>query len=99
MEESYILEKQKPCLAVKWLKEEKPVIMSFTSDEVKAMIDAYKMKTYLEARNKLIMMMFADTSIRSLELCHLMCSNIGDTTIKIILTHSSLSKIMVVTTL
>lgn len=84
IDEGYILSKHNPCTGVKWLKEETPVIKSFTNDEVKALVDAYKMTTYLEARNKLIIMVFADTGLRNLELCHLMKSNIGETTIKII---------------
>jgi integrase/recombinase XerD len=78
-----MLQKQNPCLNVKWLKEEMPIIESFTSTEIRDMIDKFKMKTYMEARNKLILMIFADTGIRNLELCHLMQSNIGETTIKI----------------
>jgi integrase/recombinase XerD len=84
IDEGYILSKHNPCTGVKWLKEEMPVIKSFTADEVKALINAYKMTTFIEARNKVIMMMFADTGIRNLELCHLMSSNVGETTIKII---------------
>lgn len=84
IEEGYILAKHNPCTGVKSFKEEMPVIKSFTNDEVKALVNAFKMTTYIEARNKLIIMMLADTGVRNLELCHLMNSNIGETTIKII---------------
>lgn len=83
IEEGYLLSKHNPCTGVKWLKEETPVIKAFTSEEIKAMVNAYKMPTYLEARNKLIIMVLADTGIRNLELCHLLKSNVGETTIKI----------------
>ena len=83
VEEGYLLQKQNPCLNVKWLKEEMPIIEAFTPKEVRDMIDKFKMNTYMEARNKLIIMLFADTGLRNLELCHLMRSDIGETTIKI----------------
>ncbi|MGG1675492.1 tyrosine-type recombinase/integrase [Neobacillus sp. NRS-1170] len=84
IDEGYILPKHNPCGGVKWLNEETPVIKAFTTDEIKALINAYKMTTYIEARNKLIIMVFADTGLRNLELCHLMKSNVGETTIKIL---------------
>ena len=83
VEEGYLLQKQNPCLNVKWLKEEMPIIEAFTPKEVRDMIDKFKMNTYMEARNKLIIMLFADTGLRNLELCHLMRSDIGETTIQI----------------
>jgi integrase/recombinase XerD len=83
IDEGYLLSKHNPCTGVKWHKEETPVIKAFTSDEIKSMVNAYKMTTYLEARNKLIIMVLADTGIRNLELCHLLKSNVGETTIKI----------------
>jgi integrase/recombinase XerD len=78
-----MLQKQNPCLNVKWLKEEMPVTEAFTPTEISDIINKFKMNTYMEARNKLILMFFADTGLRNLELCYLMRSNIGETTIKI----------------
>ncbi|MGG0187824.1 phage integrase SAM-like domain-containing protein [Bacillus rhizoplanae] len=83
IDEGYILQKHNPCLSVKWMKEETPVIKAFTSQEIRNMVNAYKMTTFIEARNKLIIMLLADTGIRNLELCHLLQSNVGETTIKI----------------
>lgn len=82
--EGYILEKHNPCSKVKWFKEEMPIIETFTSDEVRKMINAYGSNKYLEARNKLIIIMLFETGIRNLELCHMMKSNVGETAIKII---------------
>ncbi|WP_204524746.1 tyrosine-type recombinase/integrase [Litchfieldia alkalitelluris] len=84
VDEGYILQKHNPCLNVQWMKEPIVTIKSFTSQEIRGMVEAYKMTTYIEARNKLVIMMFADTGIRNLELCHLMKSNVGETTIKIV---------------
>ena len=42
IDEGYILQKHNPCAGVKWFKEETPVIKAFTSEEIKAMINAYK---------------------------------------------------------
>ena len=84
VEEGYLLQKQNPCLSVKWLREETPVIEAFTQTEVRGMVNSFKMSTYMEARNKLIIMFFADTGVRNTELCQLLQSNIGETTIKII---------------
>lgn len=83
IDEGYLLKKNNPCNNMTWMKEPTPIINAFTPQEIKAMIDAFKMTTYIEARNKLIIMMFADTGIRNLELCHLMSGNVGATTIKI----------------
>ena len=52
----------------KSLKEEKTVIQTFTDKEVGKILEAYDFKTYLNARNKVIVAMFADTRIRCLEL-------------------------------
>ncbi|MGG0275937.1 tyrosine-type recombinase/integrase [Bacillus rhizoplanae] len=83
VDEGYVLQKHNPCLSVKWMKEETPVIKAFTSQEVRNMVNAFKMSTFIEARNKVIIMLLADTGIRNLELCHLLQSNVGETTIKI----------------
>ncbi len=55
----------------KLLKEDKTVISTFTDQEIAKMIEAYDFKTYLNARNKVIIAMFADTAIRCLELINL----------------------------
>lgn len=40
---------------VSWLKEKKVVIKTFTDDEIRRMIDVYSLSSYIEARNKHIM--------------------------------------------
>jgi integrase/recombinase XerD len=46
----------------------KLMLKGFTDDEVKAMIDSFGTKTYLEARNKAIIAMLADTGLRAIEI-------------------------------
>ncbi|WP_085508995.1 tyrosine-type recombinase/integrase [Thalassobacillus devorans] len=84
IDEGYLMPKFSPTAKVQWLKESKPVINAFTPEEIRDMVNAFKTNTFIEARNKLIIMMLADTGIRNLELCQLMQSNIGATTIKIV---------------
>lgn len=67
----------------KLLKEDKTVISTFTDKEVAKMIEAYDFKTYLNARNKLIVATFADTGIRCAELINLETGWINETNIKI----------------
>ncbi|OAH60771.1 recombinase [Domibacillus aminovorans] len=83
LEEGYIAEKRNPVIGVKLMKEPKVIIKTFTDNEVKKMIDAYNSNTYLEMRNKLIIMCFVDLGIRNLELCSLTHLDVMDTTIKI----------------
>ena len=49
-------------------KQPKLMLKGFTDDEVKAMIDSFSTKTYLEARNKAIIAMLADTGLRAIEI-------------------------------
>ncbi|WIK99134.1 hypothetical protein QPL86_28990 (plasmid) [Bacillus bombysepticus] len=48
------------------------------------MIEAYDFRTHLNARNKLMIAMFADTGIRMTVLINLQSSWIHDTSIKIL---------------
>ncbi|MBB2483387.1 tyrosine-type recombinase/integrase [Bacillus sp. APMAM] len=83
VEEGYIAEKRNPILSVKFMKEPKVIIKTFTDDEIKRMINAFHHNNYLNLRNKLIIMCFVDLGIRNLELCTLTHLNIMDTVIKI----------------
>lgn len=83
VEEGYIAEKRNPILSVKFMKEPKIIIKTFTDDEIKRMINIYNGRNYLELRNKLIIMFFVDLGIRNLELCSLTHLNIMDTVIRI----------------
>ncbi len=49
-------------------KQPKLMLKGFTDEEVKAMIDSFSTKTYLEARNKAIIAMLADTGLRAIEI-------------------------------
>ncbi|KOS24175.1 recombinase [Bacillus anthracis] len=68
---------------IKLLKEDVEVIKTFTDDEVAKMIEAYDFKTYLNARNKVIIAMFVDTGMRMSELINLQSSWIYDTSLRI----------------
>lgn len=68
---------------IKLLKEDKTVIKTFTDDEVMRMIEAYDFKSYLNARNKLIVATLVDTGIRNSELINLETDWINDTNIRI----------------
>lgn len=84
IEEGYILAKCNPCTGVSWYREKTPIITTFTADEIKKMINSYNMSSFINARNKLILIMLIETGVRNLELCQMMKVNIGETSIKII---------------
>lgn len=64
--EEYI--KRNPMDRVERPKQPKLMLKGFTDDEVKKMIDSFSTKTYLEARNKAIIAMLADTGLRAIEI-------------------------------
>ncbi|WP_027956330.1 tyrosine-type recombinase/integrase [Halobacillus kuroshimensis] len=68
---------------VKFLKEELPVIKTFTDQEVARLLDVYDFKTYLNARNKVIIAMFVDTGIRLSELINLQTEWVYDTNLSV----------------
>lgn len=55
VQEDYLSEKDNPCIRVKWQKEGKVIVNTFTDDEVKALIKAFDYSTYIQARNKTIL--------------------------------------------
>jgi integrase/recombinase XerD len=59
----------------------KKVLNGFEIEEVKAMIDAFTSKTYLEARNKAIIAMLSDCGLRAMEIRGLKSCNVKETTI------------------
>ncbi len=65
--EEYIT--KNPCLKVRWQRQKKTIIQSFTDEEIIKMLNAFDYKNYLNARNKAIIALLADTGIRNLELC------------------------------
>ena len=72
-----------PVAAVKFKKEEKVIIQSFTLEEVARMVKVYGTDTFLEARNRCIIAMLFDTGIRNFELCNIRCENIRSNSILI----------------
>lgn len=68
---------------VSFLKESKVIINTFTDNEVRKLLDAYKMDTYMNARNKCLISLLIDTGIINLELCEIKNIDIKDTTIHI----------------
>jgi integrase/recombinase XerD len=59
----------------------KIVLKGFTNKEVKAMIDAFSYKSYLEVRNKAITAMLADCGLRAMEIRGLLTENVKETSI------------------
>lgn len=70
VEEEYLTDN--PCLKVKWQKEGKVIINTFTDIEVVNMLNAYKFTTYLNARNKMLIAFLVDTGSRNNETCTLL---------------------------
>ncbi|MFP3421849.1 tyrosine-type recombinase/integrase, partial [Bacillus sp. SIMBA_161] len=60
---------------------QKKVIDGFTGKEVQDMVAAFTFKNYLEARNKAIIAMLADTGLRAMEIRGLQFTNVKETTI------------------
>lgn len=83
VEEGYIAEKRNPILSLKFMREPKVIIKTFTDDEIKRMINVFNNNNYLSIRNRLILMTFCDIGIRNLELCTLTQLNVMDTVVKI----------------
>ena len=65
-----------PALRVRWQKEGKVLINTFTDQEVVALIGAFHCKNYLSARNKLILAIAFDTGARNAEICDMKCQDI-----------------------
>ncbi len=72
-----------PVIKVPFQKEEKVIIETFTTEEVRRMLAVYGYTNFLDARNKCIMMMLFDTGIRNFELCEIQCADIRERTILI----------------
>lgn len=68
---------------VEWLKEKTVLINTFTDAEVRRMLDAYKMDTYINARNRCIVAILLDTGIRNQELCDIKIMDVKETVINI----------------
>ena len=65
------------------VKEGKTLILTFSDEEVQAMLDVYDFSSYLSARNRLILAMAFDTGARNTEMCEIMEKDIRDNVISI----------------
>lgn len=78
----YLIEEEyltvNPILKVNWMKEPKTIIITFSDDEVRRMLNVYLERDYLSVRNRAIIALLFDTGIRNYELCTLPESNIKD---------------------
>ncbi len=81
--EGYIIEAHNPALKVNWMKEDKPVIRTFNDQEIGKMLLSYKTTSWMHMRNRLIIMIFADTGIRASELINICHGDVLETNIRI----------------
>ncbi len=82
--EGYITEKQNITQKVRWLREKKTLITTFTDAEVQKMIKVWDYKNFYNARNKAIIAMLFETGIRNNELCTLKVLDVRGTIIKVL---------------
>ena len=79
--------KEEHCLnvakKVEFLREKTVLINTFTDSEVRKMLDAYRMDTYMNARNRCIVSILLDTGIRNSELCNIKNIDVKETVIYI----------------
>ena len=85
--EGYVTENA--ALKVRWQREGKVLINTFTDEEVKRLINAFGDQTYLSIRNKLILAVAFDTGARNSEICDIAC---GDVRSNVILIHGKGNK-------
>ena len=72
-----------PVFKVKWAKESKTLIKTFTNKQAVQLSNAFSNINYLESRNKTIIIMLLETGIRNNELCMLKDSSISDSVLTI----------------
>lgn len=78
MQEEYITEGKNPTTKVKWVKEPKVIIETFTDTEARKMLKQWDFNKFYNARNKAIIATFFETGIRNLELCNLNITDVRD---------------------
>lgn len=81
VEEGYIV--RNPIDKIKRQKEPIPLIETFTDEEVRKLIRAYRGSHFLDIRNQLIMVLLFDIGMRNSELCGLKMTDMRDTHIRI----------------
>lgn len=75
-EEQYIV--RNPMDKIKFQKQPKTLIHTFTDKEAVKMVQFYKGKKFLDVRNRLIMTILLDSGIRNAELCNLKLTDIKE---------------------
>lgn len=84
-EEDYIQQEKNPCLRVKFLKEEKKLITAFTNSDLRKMLDYYGNKgDFMSVRNKLLILVLADTGLRISELIRMKAEDFQESTITVL---------------
>ena len=68
---------------VEFLREKTVLINNFTDTEVRKILNAYRMDTYMNARNRCIVSVLLDTGIRNSELCNIKKMDVKETVIYI----------------
>lgn len=68
---------------VKFQREDKVIIKTFTDSEVRSMISSFSYNSYMEARNKCIVALLLDTGIRNAELCAIKIQDVKEESILI----------------
>ena len=81
IQEEYIT--KNPVDKVRYQKEPKVLISTFTDEEVKSLLSVFDYSDYLSARNKLILAIAFDTGARNTEICSIKCEDIKDNVILI----------------
>ncbi|UOR12177.1 tyrosine-type recombinase/integrase [Halobacillus amylolyticus] len=82
-QEEYLTESENPVNNLSWIKQPNTLIETFNDGELRGMLNAYDAKTFLNCRNKVIIMALCDLGIRNFELCSLSSDNVMETTVKI----------------
>jgi integrase/recombinase XerD len=75
--------KSNPVLRVAWMREDTPLIQTFSETKVRGMLKVFIKRDYLSIRNQAILSTLFDTGIRCYELCELKNTSIRDSYIVI----------------
>ncbi len=73
-----------PAEKITYLPEKKPMIKTFNHEHVKAIINFYSGKFYLDVRNKTLVTMLIETGIRNSEIRQIQLKDISENSIKIL---------------
>jgi integrase/recombinase XerD len=68
---------------ISFLKEQKPMIKTYSTDDIKQIINFFRGKDFLSIRNKTMMMTFVETGIRSSELRNIRVDDVFEDSIRI----------------